>query len=110
MKSLQIGKFWWPTISKEIEETYKACDSCKEESISKMQKKATLVPDDLTLLAPGEEICLDFASMGTKKFLIIKDRMTGFLSVKQTKNQTAVFRFLENNPWIRGDRGYFTNF
>ena len=87
MKALYKGKFWWPNIAKDLERTYKTCEACKEESISKMQKKAAVTPDDLTMLAPGEEISLDFASMGTKKYLIIKDRMTGYLEAKQTKNQ-----------------------
>ena len=48
---------------------YKSCAKCKEESISKMQKDVLVILDDFTLHAPGEEMSLDFASLGKKKIL-----------------------------------------
>ena len=78
-----------PKISQELENRYKSCTGCKEDSISKLQKEVVVIPEDLTLLAPGEEISLDFASLGNKKYLIIKDKISGFLDVRETKNQTV---------------------
>ena len=88
MKRLARGRFWWPKFSKDIEEKYKSCSDCKTESNSKMHK-VEVIPPDLCMLAPSEEISMDYATFGTRKLLIIKDRATGFLDVQETKDQTT---------------------
>ena len=55
MKRLHHKKFWWPGCSKDIESKYKSCLECKEDSISKVHK-TEVIPEDLTMLAPGEQI------------------------------------------------------
>ena len=88
MKRLARHKFFWPKFGKDIEMRYKNCKECKENAISKPHK-SEMIPPDLTLLAPGEEIQVDYASFGNKKMIVMKDRASGFLNVVETKNQTT---------------------
>ena len=89
MKRLARGKFFWLGMSAEIEKVYESCEDCIQEGLSKVHKRATVIPEDLSLLAPGESVSMDFASIGTKKYLILKDKSTGFLHAKITKDQTT---------------------
>ena len=88
MKRLARNKFFWPKFGKDIEQKYNECKECKENAISKTHK-TEMIPPDLTLLAPGEEIQIDYASFGNRKMIVIKDRASGFLNVVETKNQTT---------------------
>ena len=76
-------------MSSQIEQTYKSCEECVREGISKIHKKAFVIPTDLTMLAPGEELSCDYATFANRKYLIIKDKATGFLDVKHTKDQST---------------------
>ena len=73
MKCLARNKFFWPKFGKDIEQKYNECKECKENAISKTHK-TEMIPPDLTLLAPGEEIQIDYASFGNRKMIVIKDR------------------------------------
>ena len=48
---------------------------------------------------PGEEITMDFASYGSRKFLVIKDRASGVLAVEQTKDQTTSEAMKGTHKW-----------
>ena len=76
MKRLCRKKFWWPKYGKDLEACYKSCVDCKTELNSKVHKPE-VIPEDLTMLTPGEEITMDFASYGSRKFLVIKDCASG---------------------------------
>ena len=89
MKRLARGKFFWAGMSKEIEKIYESCEECIQEGLSKVHKRAIVIPEDLSLLAPGESVSMDYASIENKKYLILKDKATGFLHAKITKDQTA---------------------
>ena len=86
MKELARGKLWWNGISKDIKNLY---ETCKENSISKMNKDSEVIPYDLQLLAPNEVIHIDFCQVGNKNVLVLKDKATGWLSAKITKDQTT---------------------
>ena len=86
MKKWARGKFFWPHYGKDIEDRYRSCKECAENQISKVHK-TEVVPPDLSLLAPGEEIHIDFCTYGSKNYLVLKDRASGYLYAYQTKNQ-----------------------
>ena len=98
MKRLCRNKFWWPKHNQDLSELYRSCVECKEDSNSKVHK-TEVIPEDLTLLAPGEQVSMDFALYGNQKYLIIKDRTSGFLSVEQTKDQTTSEAMRATHQW-----------
>ena len=89
MKELARGKLWWNGISEGIKNLYETCEACKENSISKINKDSEVIPDDLQLLAPAEVIHIDFCQVGNKNVFVLKDKATGWLSAKITKDQTT---------------------
>ena len=98
MKRLCRAKFWWPSHNKDLSELYRSCVKCKEDSNAKVHRPE-VIPEDLTLLAPGEQVSMDFASYGNRKYLIIKDRTSGFLSVEVTKDQTTSEAMRATHQW-----------
>lgn len=52
MKRLASGKFFWKNMSQDLEQTYTTCKECTEEGLSKVHKKWTATPEDLTMIAP----------------------------------------------------------
>ena len=60
----------------------------KCESVSKLHNPE-VIPDNLTMLAPVEEISMDFAIYGSRKFLVIKDKATWLIDVTETCYQTT---------------------
>ena len=99
MKRLCRGKFWWPKHSQDLAELYRGCTKCKEDSNAKVHRPE-VIPEDLTLLAPGEQVSMDFASYGSRKYLIIKDRTSGYLSVEMTKDQTTKEAIRATHLWV----------
>ena len=49
----------------------------------------TRPPPNVVLMAPAEEISTDFMSYGSQSILVIKDRQSGFIAAKLTKDKTT---------------------
>ena len=76
-------------MGKDIRKVYKECKVCLENSPSKVDKKALVIPEDFTLLAPGEQVSADFMDFSGRDYLVIKDKTTGFLEVIRTKDKST---------------------
>ena len=88
MLRLARGSFFWPKMSKEIKMKYQQCEACLENKPSKPEKKVSVIPEDLVQLAPNEMISTDFFEYNDKDFMIIVDRVSGFIFSRMTKNKT----------------------
>ena len=89
MKALARGRFFWPNYQEDIKKTFSECSDCRRESNSKPSKSYNVTPPNLILMAPGEEISCDYMSYGSQSILVIKDRMSGFVAAKLTKDKTT---------------------
>ena len=69
----------------ELEDIHKACRECKRESAS---KPYNITPPNLLLIAPEEELSINFMAYGTQDMLVIKDRHSVFIAAKLTKDKT----------------------
>ena len=84
MKRLARKKFWWPTMSKDLEQEYETCEACKENSRSKSNvpgKRVKVIPSTMEMGVPGELLSTDFGEYGRSNLLIIKDCFSGLLRV-----------------------------
>ena len=52
-----------------------------ENSPSKVDKTGKVIPEDLTLLAPEEQISVDFMEFSGRDYIIIKAKNSEFLEV-----------------------------
>ena len=99
MRILAMNKFFWPDISSALEKKYLGCEDCKANSISHHDKAYQVVPEGLILLAPGEQISIDFCSYNNQNILMVKDRVSGLIWGKLTKNQTSDEAFRGVMEW-----------
>ena len=100
MKRLSRGCFFWSGYSKEIKEEFRKCLECRTEGISKPNKQCQVIPEDLTILAPAEQISIDFAESGSQDLLHIKDKASGFLEVVKTRDKTTSSAIKALHGWI----------
>ena len=89
MKSLASKKFFWPGMYSALEKKYVNCQQCRENAISVHDKPHQIIPEDLDMLAPGEQISVDFCIYNGKNIFMVKDRVSGYIWGKLTKNQTS---------------------
>ena len=89
MKAMSRGCFFWPNIQEDLKRTFSQCQDCKRESSSKPTRAYNTTPPNLVLMAPAEEISCDFMSYGSQSILVIKDRQSGFIAAKLTKDKTT---------------------
>ena len=99
MKSLASKKFFWPGMYASLEKKYVNCQQCRENAISVHDKPYQVIPEGLDMLAPGEQISVDFCIFNGKNILMIKDRVSGFIWGKVTKNQTSQEAFDAIMSW-----------
>ena len=66
-------------MASSLEKKYLGCEECKTNSISHHDKTVQVVPEGLNLLAPGEQISVDFYSYQKQIILMIKDRVSGMI-------------------------------
>ena len=76
-------------MASSLEKKYLGCEECKINSISHHDKAHQVVPEGLNLLAPGEQIAVDFCSFNKQDILMVKDRVSGLVWGKLTKNKTT---------------------
>ena len=89
MMKLAKDRFYWTEMRKQIFNKYNECEECQVDSVSKVKKPYEIVPADLTLLAPGEELNVDFLVYNGKSILVIVDLHSGYVFGEITKDQSA---------------------
>ena len=88
--SLIRERFYWPGMSRDIDDWISHCDRCVKRK--KDPERAPLV--NITTSYPMELICIDYLSLepskgGTQDILVITDHFTRYAQAIPTKNQTA---------------------
>jgi hypothetical protein len=76
-------------MAQQLAEKYDTCGPCKEFSNSKPVKPASVIPESMQFLAPGEQISVDFCVFARTNILLIKDRASGMFWARKTKDQTS---------------------
>ena len=69
------------------------------DSQSQSNKPHQVIPDNIHLLAPGEQILVDFADFNNKNMLVEKDHVSGLVWAKLTKDQTSEEAFKAIVEW-----------
>ena len=99
MRNLTRNKFFWPGRSSALEKKYLGCKDCKSNSISHHDKAHQVNPEGINLLAPKEHISVDFCLYNNQNILMVKDRVSGPIWGKLTKNQTSDEAFQAVMEW-----------
>ena len=99
MKNLAKGKFFWPGMAAALDKKHKSCEACKIDSISHHDKPHQVIPENMQMLAVGEQISVDFATYNNRNFMVLKDRVSGLIWARPTKNQTTQEAFTSIMEW-----------
>ena len=62
-----------------LEKKYLGCEACKSDSISHHDKTHQVIPEGLHILAPGEQISVDFAVFNNQNILMVKATVSGLI-------------------------------
>ena len=99
MRGLARGKFFWSGMTAALKKKYKSCEACKVDNISHHDKAHQVIPEGLQMLAPGEQISVDFATFNNSNFMVVKDRVSGLIWARVTKDQTTNETFKSVMEW-----------
>ena len=89
MINLAKGKAYWPTIKEDLRNTYKSCEVCLENAISKPAPHHKVIPSSLELMQPNEVIHIDYMEIGKTNIFILKCKSSGWTWAWITKDKTA---------------------
>ena len=89
MINLAKGKCYWPSMKEELKNTYKSCEVCLENAISKPTPHYEVIPSSLELLQPNKIIHLDYMEIGKIKIFILKCKASGWTWARVTRDKTA---------------------
>ena len=92
-----------------MDKKYKSCEACKLDSISHHDKPHHIIPENLQMLAVGEQISVDFAVYNNKSSMVVKDRVSCLIWSRPTKDKTTpeAFKFLKHQ-WRDPKPGHIT--
>ena len=82
-------RFFWPGLKKQLEDHYLACGPCQIHHQSVHRKENEISDPSVPDLLPGEELSTDFCTYGNRSFLVITDRVSGYIRVIETDNQST---------------------
>ena len=86
-------------MSSALEKKYYSCQDCKINSVSNHDKTIQVVPEGLNMLAPSEQVSVDFCSYLKQDIMMLKDRVSGIIWARATHNQTAQEAFNAIMEW-----------
>ena len=89
MINLAKGKCYWPSMKEELKNTYKSCEVCLENAISKPDPHYEVIPSSLELLQPNEVIHLHYMEIGKINRFVLKCKASGWNWARVTKDKTA---------------------
>ena len=84
MRNLARNKFFWPGMSSALEKKYYSCQDCKINSVSNHDKTIQVVPEGLNMLAPSEQVSMDFCTYLKQDIMMLKDRVSGLIWPRAT--------------------------
>ena len=68
-------------------EMIRTCDPCQRFARNNRQDKVEISHSNMFNLFPGHTIHLDFCEFGGKDYILLVDRMTGYIGAEQIPNQ-----------------------
>ena len=81
------GKVWWEGMNKDIREKLRTCDPCQRYAKSHKQDYVEISHTNMFNIFPGHTLHLDFAEYNNKDYILMVDRLTGYIAAEHTANQ-----------------------
>ena len=98
MVKLARKSLFWPRMASDLKKCYNECKECDENRQAKTEKKCEVVPEDLIMLAPAEQIAMDHFFYNKNSYLVIKDRASGYIYAEKVENTSTEVSVSEGAP------------
>ena len=89
MVKLARKSLFWPRMASDLKKCYQECRECDENRQAKVEKQCEVVPEDLTMLAPAEQVSMDHFYYNKISYLVIKDRASGYIYAEKVENTST---------------------
>ena len=93
------GRVFWPYMTKQISHMVSRCDPCQRLAKSHHQEDVEVSHTPLFNTFPGHTIHLDYFEFDNKNFIIIVDRLTGYVACEKTQNKGTEAALLAVKNW-----------
>merc|ERR1712215_190664 len=98
------GRIFWEAMNKEAKEFIRTCEPCQINARSHGQDKTEVSHKNMFNLYPNHTIYVDFCEYGGQDYIVLVDRVTGYIRAEQTANQgtDAAIKVIQNLSLLFG--------
>jgi len=81
------GRISWEAMNKEAKELIRTCEPCQINARSHKQDKTEISHKNMFNLHPNHTVHVDYCEYGGRDYIVVVDRVTGYIKAEQTPNQ-----------------------
>ena len=81
------GRIFWEGMNGDAKELLRTCEPCQINARSHRQDKTEVSHKNMFNLYPNHTIHVDFCEYGGQDYIVLVDRVTGYIRAEQTANQ-----------------------
>ena len=93
------GKVWWEGMNKDGRGKLRTCDPCQRYAKSHRQDSVEVSHTNMFNIFPGHTLHLDFAEYNSRDYILMVDRLTGYIAAEHTVNQGTEAAILAVKNW-----------
>ena len=93
------GKVFWKSMRDDLRKIARECEPCARHHISNSQKDVEVSHTSLFDSYPGRDLHVDFATYKGSEYIILVDRLTGYLDCQRTHDQSTSEAILAIRKW-----------
>ena len=92
------GRFFWDGMNGDAKELIRTCEPCQINARSQRQDKTEISHKNMFNLYPNHTVHVDYCEYGGKDYIVVVDRVTGYIRAEQTPNQgtDAAIKVIQN--------------
>ena len=80
------GRIFWEAMNKDAKELIRTCEPCQINARSHRQDKTEISHKNMFNLHPNHTVHVDYCEYGGKDYIVVVDRVTGYIRAEQTPN------------------------
>ena len=81
------GRVFWEGMNKEIKELVATCEKCQVHAKSQKKDKTEISHKSMFNLSPNHTLHADFGEYGGQDYMVLVDRLTGYIMAEKTANK-----------------------
>ena len=92
------GRIFWEAMNNDAKELIRTCEPCQINARSHRQDKTEISHQNMFNLHPNHTVHVDYCEYGGKDYIVVVDRVTGYIRAEQTSNQgtDAAIKVIKN--------------